>query len=104
MEPVIPLQLLTMAAMVLWLANAVWAFRDARRRGRSGVLIGALVAFTFPLGAALWFFARPNEAIAPGSDDAPDAELKRRANEEVGFKAGDDPDAELKRRANAGTL
>lgn len=104
MEPVLFLPLLTIATTVLWLANVVWAFRDARRRGRSGVLIAALVGFTFPLGAALWFFARPNEVVVSESDVDPDAELKQRANEELGLETGDDPDVELKRRANEGTL
>ena len=71
------------AATVLVIANGVWAFRDARRRGRSGILIGLLVFCTFPLGVILWLLARP------------DIEEKKHPR---------DPDADIKERANAGLL
>jgi hypothetical protein len=88
------------ASSLLYLANGIWAFRDARSRGRSGVLISLLVLGTFPLGVALWLVARPRrlEEIDPASgeespepDDSPDANAL-------------DPDAALKERANAGLL
>jgi hypothetical protein len=69
------------SASVLMIANIVWAFRDARSRGRSGVLIALLVLWTFPLGVILWLIFRP-----PLSDDlqqepsSSDDELKARAN------------------------
>src|SRR4051812_43859797 len=89
----------TIAASLLWIANWVWAFSDARRRGRSGVIVALLVLGTFPLGVALWLVARPRidfrkqetkEEIDPL--DAPPA------------AAGEDYDAALKRRANGGLL
>ena len=72
------------AASILWLANGVWAFRDARRRGRSGVLVAILVLGTIHLGVLLWLVARPDicddSEPKDGYADA-DAEIKQRANE-----------------------
>ncbi len=84
LETVAPFLLI--GSLLLWAANVIWAFRDARRRGRSGVLIAALVAGTFPLGVLLWLSARPDLA-----------------DEEAGERDAD-PDAAIKRRANAGQL
>jgi hypothetical protein len=67
------------AATVLVIANGVWAFRDARRRGRSGVLIGLLVLCTFPLGVILWLLVRLEIAAKRHPRD-PDADIKKRAN------------------------
>lgn len=84
-----------LAATALWVANGVWAFRDARRRGRSGILVTILVLGSFPFGVALWMLARPaitdetdevdetdpSEVVPPGEIVDPDAALKQRANE-----------------------
>ena len=66
--------------MALAIANAVWAFRDGRRRSRSGILVALLVLWTFPLGIMLWLAFRPDivDALEPPSD--PDQDLKSRAN------------------------
>jgi hypothetical protein len=40
---------------------AVWAFRDAQRRGVGGCLIALLVFFTFPIGLMLWVLLRPSD-------------------------------------------
>ncbi len=78
--------ILIVGPSVLLLAIVVWAFVDARKRARSGILVGLLVAGTFPLGVLLWMAARPD--IASG-DAVPE---------------NADPDRELKERANAGLL
>jgi hypothetical protein len=104
MTPALALQLISVATFFLWIANVVWAFRDARRRGRSGILIGALVGFTFPLGVALWILARPRAEDFADADEESDADLQPPANDKETDRAGEDPDAKLKQRANAGTL
>lgn len=81
-ENVFPVVLI--AGMALLVANVIWGFRDARRRGRSGILVAMLVLWSFPLGALLWVLFRP--------DIVEESELP------------EDPDRDLKRRANAGTL
>jgi hypothetical protein len=75
------------AGMLLLFANVVWAFKDARQRGRSGVLIAMLVLWTFPLGVVLWLYLRP-ELLSERPHDADSA----------------DADADIKKRANAGLL
>jgi hypothetical protein len=82
------------AFVVLWVANVIWAFRDARSRGRSGVLVALLVMWSFPIGMLLWMLFRPERLeAAKASEPLPEA----------GTPAGD-PDATLKARANAGQL
>lgn len=76
--------LLSVAFLALFVGNGIWAFRDARSRGRSGFLVAMLVLVTFPAGVVLWL------AFRPGPVDE--------------TKIPNDPDHELKRRANAGTL
>ena len=75
-------------ALILWPVNVVWAFRDARKRGRSGFLVAFLVSNTFPIGVLYWLISRPDEINR--EETKPGAEV--------------DPEEEIKRRANAGTL
>jgi hypothetical protein len=41
------------AFVVLLVANVVWGYRDARRRGRSGILVALLILWSFPFGVLL---------------------------------------------------
>jgi hypothetical protein len=69
---------------ILVFANVIWAFRDARSRGRSGFLISFLVLSTFPRGVLLWMCARPDllfDHSTRGTLADPDGDIKRRANE-----------------------
>ncbi len=52
--------------LFLTVSVLVWAYRDAERRGHSGVLVALLVAFTGFVGALVWLLVRP-----PLVDDAP---------------------------------
>jgi len=70
---------LMIAGSVLVIANVVWAFLDAKKRGRSGILIALLVFWTFPLGVILWLILRPPIARLSRSADF-DADIKARAN------------------------
>jgi len=55
-------QLLIVIVALIYLASVVWAFRDARRRGRSG-LHGALPAALLPgVGLVIWCVIRPDAA------------------------------------------
>ncbi|RAU81789.1 hypothetical protein [Pontibacter arcticus] len=47
--------------LVLYVWSIIWAYRDAERRGKSGILIALLVAFlpSWPLGIILWLLIRP---------------------------------------------
>jgi hypothetical protein len=48
------------ALFVLLIANGIWAFVDARRRGKSGLLVALLVLIIpFPLGPLAWVAFRP---------------------------------------------
>lgn len=47
--------------LVLYVWSIIWAYRDAERRRRSGILIAVLVAFVaWPLGLIIWLFIRPD--------------------------------------------
>ena len=72
------------AVTILAFINAIWAFRDARLRGRSGVLIALLVFGIFPLGVIVWLYLRPDllsERRPPSKDSSdPDAAINEQAN------------------------
>lgn len=55
--------LLALVVLVLYIWSIVWAYNDAERRGKSGVLVAILVALlSWPLGLLLWFLFRPTTA------------------------------------------
>jgi hypothetical protein len=46
--------------LIVSLLYSIWSCAiDARRRGRSPVLVAALVIFLFPFGLFIWLIARP---------------------------------------------
>lgn len=54
--------LLTIILVPLFLGSIVWAFGDAKTRGKSGCLVAILVAFlSWPLGLIAWLIFRPDE-------------------------------------------
>ena len=60
-------RLLLLFVVVLWLALALWVYKDARRRVREPLLIGVAVAAAvlFPfVGAFIYLFLRPPEYLA----------------------------------------
>jgi hypothetical protein len=83
------------AAPLLLAANGIWVYRDARARGRSGLLVGFLVLGTFPLGVVLWLLTRPR---------LPEESVARVVAEPETAECAVDPDRALKERANAGLL
>ena len=71
------------ACALLTIAHAIWAFIDARRRGRSGVLIALLVLWSFPLGVLIWLYLRPELLSGRGLEfDSPNSgeAIRKRAN------------------------
>lgn len=61
--PVVVLAVLFAIVLVpLYLASILWAFGNARARGKSGCLVAILVAFlSWPLGLVAWVVFRPDE-------------------------------------------
>jgi hypothetical protein len=51
--------LLFLMALVTLLAYMSWAVRDARRRGKSPILVLNAVLFFFPFGLIAWLLFRP---------------------------------------------
>jgi len=57
------LGLLVIAAVfIAYVWTIFWAYRDAKARGKSGVLVALLVALLhpWPLGLVLWYVFRPS--------------------------------------------
>lgn len=45
--------------LVLYIASIVWVYRDAERRGKSGIVVALLVAFiSWPIGLLVWLLVR----------------------------------------------
>lgn len=45
--------------LALYVASLVWVYRDANRRGKSGILVALLVALiSWPIGLLVWFLIR----------------------------------------------
>lgn len=43
----------------IYIASLVWVYRDAQRRGKSGILVALLVAFiSWPIGLIVWLVVR----------------------------------------------
>ena len=79
-----------LCVVVLSIACALWAGSDAKKRGKSSLLVFLLVLLVqFPMGIIAWLIFRP--ALAEGGNLG-------------GSIASADPDAALKRRSNAGSI
>lgn len=53
--------LLALVVLALYIWSIIWAYNDAERRGKSGVLVAILVALlSWPLGLLLWILFRPS--------------------------------------------
>ena len=63
------LALLLVVGMVgLYAWSIVWAYGDAKARGKSGILVALVVALlSWPGGWLAWLVFRPNERIVRGS-------------------------------------
>ncbi|WP_114782421.1 hypothetical protein [Botryobacter ruber] len=53
--------ILGLIGLILYFWSIIWAYKDAERRRRSGILIALLVAFVaWPLGLIIWLLIRPS--------------------------------------------
>ncbi len=59
------LTLLLIALLAVVVRFARWAVRDARRRGKSPLLVCIAVLLFFPWGLFAWLLFRPAPAIRP---------------------------------------
>lgn len=51
----------TVVFLALYIASIIWVYRDANRRGKSGVLVALLVALiSWPIGLLVWLLIRKN--------------------------------------------
>lgn len=52
--------ILGLVLLVFYIWSVIWAFHDARRRGKSGLLIAVMVlVMVWPVGLLLWLALRP---------------------------------------------
>ena len=46
---------------ILYIASIIWAYRDAERRGKEGILVALLVALVaWPFSLVIWLVIRPD--------------------------------------------
>jgi hypothetical protein len=51
--------LLCLVFFAIYIASLVWVYRDANRRGKSGILVALLVALiSWPIGLLVWVLVR----------------------------------------------
>ncbi len=51
--------ILMLIFFVIYIASIVWVYRDANRRGKSGILVALLVALiSWPIGLVVWLIIR----------------------------------------------
>ncbi|AKD05003.1 hypothetical protein POKO110462_18720 [Pontibacter korlensis] len=52
---------LGLVILILYIWSIIWAYRDAKRRRRPGILIAIMVAFVaWPIGLIIWLIIRPS--------------------------------------------
>jgi len=67
-----PLGMLLVAVLIL--LTCIWGFRDARRRGKSGLGLIMLTIFTWPISIIWWLWLRPTlPPASAGQTNAPTA-------------------------------
>jgi hypothetical protein len=59
------LLLMLFVGAVIFIAYIGWAVRDARRRGKSPLLVLIAVVCFFPFGLIAWLLFRPTSSPAP---------------------------------------
>lgn len=51
--------IITLICLAIYIASIVWVYRDANRRGKSGILVALLVALiSWPIGLVVWLIVR----------------------------------------------
>jgi hypothetical protein len=54
-------KMFALASLVLYPLSLIWAFRDAEKRGRNGLLLAIFVAVTWMIGLFVWMVVRPEK-------------------------------------------
>ncbi|MCC6152518.1 MAG: hypothetical protein IT367_02100 [Candidatus Hydrogenedentes bacterium] len=55
--------LFSLLVFVIYIGSVIWAFADARSRGKSGILVALLVLIlVWPVGLIIWLLIRPSRA------------------------------------------
>lgn len=55
---------LSLIVFVIYIGSVVWAFSDARGRGKSGCLVALLVLLlVWPVGLIVWLLIRPASRV-----------------------------------------
>ncbi len=60
--------ILPIILIVIGLLIAIWVYKDAEKRGKSGALWLIITWFTFPLGLIIWLVVRPPIGGEPGQN------------------------------------
>jgi hypothetical protein len=64
----IVLFLFAVGGFVLYVWSIVWAYRDAEKRGKEGILVALLVALlVWPVGLIVWVLIRPDVRFQTGA-------------------------------------
>ncbi|MBA3043648.1 hypothetical protein FP804_00755 [archaeon] len=50
---------------IVFLFIAIWVYKDAEKRGKSGALWLIIVLITGIIGLIIWFVVRPKEIVKP---------------------------------------
>jgi len=54
-------KMFALASLVLYPLSLIWAYRDAEKRGRNGLLLVILIAITWIIGLFVWLVVRPEK-------------------------------------------
>jgi len=50
---------------IIFILIAIWVYKDAEKRGKSGALWLVIVILTGIIGLIIWFVVRPKEIVKP---------------------------------------
>ncbi|GAB3204004.1 magnesium-transporting ATPase (P-type) [Pontibacter aydingkolensis] len=54
--------IIALVVLVIYIWSIVWAYKDAERRGKPGLLVAVIVALlAWPLGLLVWLLVRPSD-------------------------------------------
>jgi cytochrome oxidase complex assembly protein 1 len=60
---ILTISMFVLLATYVW--SLIWSYRDAKRRGKSALLVTLLVGLASPFGFLAWLIFRPSQPIAP---------------------------------------
>lgn len=58
--------ILGLVVLVFYIWSIIWAYRDAERKGKPGILVALIVALlAWPMGLLVWLLVRPSREAPP---------------------------------------